>query len=69
MKTNMGSTDRMIRIALAIVFGILYFTNVISGTLGLVLMVLAAIFLVTSFVKFCPIYAVLGLNTCGVKEK
>ncbi|MDZ7718852.1 MAG: DUF2892 domain-containing protein [Balneolaceae bacterium] len=68
MKKNMGTADRVIRTILAVVFGILYFTNVITGTVGIVLMVLAAVFLLTSFISFCPLYAPFGLKTCKVEE-
>jgi hypothetical protein len=63
MKKNVGSTDKMIRIGLAILIAILYFTKVISGTLALVLGILAIVFAVTAFLNFCPIWAVLGVNT------
>ena len=69
MKKNMGNGDRFIRILLAIIIGILYYTEVISGTLGLVLLILAGIFVLTSFVSFCPLYAPLGISTCKVKKK
>ena len=69
MKKNMGSTDRVIRFIIAAVIAVLYFTNVISGTLGLVLLVLAAVFLLTSLVSFCPLYAPFGLSTCQTKEE
>lgn len=68
MKPNMGSTDRIIRIALAIVISILYFTGTVSGTLGIVLLVLGGMFVLTSVVSFCPLYTVLGMNTCAVKK-
>jgi len=68
MKANMGSTDKIIRVILAIVFSVLYFTGTVSGTLGTVLLVLGGIFLVTSLVSFCPLYTIFGLNTCK-KEK
>ena len=68
MKKNMGSTDKTIRIALAIIFAVLYFTNVVTGTLGLILLILGGIFLLTSFVSFCPLYAPFGLSTCKTKE-
>jgi len=68
MKKNMGKADRITRFLLAILIGALYFTNVLSGTLGIVLMVVAVIFLLTSFVSFCPIYAPFGLSTCSTKE-
>lgn len=68
MKQNMGSADKVIRIILAIVFGVLFFTGTVTGTFGIVLVVLGVVFLVTSLVSFCPLYAVLGMNTCGVKK-
>lgn len=67
MKANMGSTDKMVRLIVAALIAILYFTNVISGTLGIVLLVLAAVFLLTSVVSFCPLYAPFGINTCKIK--
>ena len=63
MKKNMGTADKVIRILIAIVIAALFFTNVITGTLGIVLLVFAAIFLLTSFVSFCPLYLPLGINT------
>ena len=68
MKKNMGNTDRIIRVIAAIVFSVLYFTGTITGTLGLVLVVLGAIFLATSFISFCPLYTLVGMNTCEKKE-
>lgn len=68
MKKNMGNTDRIIRVLLAILMGVLYFTNVITGTLGIVLLVLAAVFVLTSFISFCPLYAPFGISTCKVKQ-
>ena len=63
MKKNMGSTDKIVRIILAAIVAILYFTNVISGTLAIVLGALALIFVLTSFISFCPLYPILGINT------
>ena len=54
MKKNMGNIDRGIRIVVAAIVAVLFFTNIISGTLGIVLLVLAAVFVLTSFVSFCP---------------
>ena len=65
----MGSADRIIRIINAAIIGILYFTNVISGIFGLVLLILAGVFVLTSFMSFCPIYAPFGFSTFLVKEK
>lgn len=67
MTKNMGTADRVIRILVAAVIAILYFTNVVSGTLGIVLLVLAGVFLLTSFVSFCPLYAPFGIKTCKTK--
>ncbi len=64
----MGSVDRVVRIVLAALVAVLYFTNVIPGTLGIVLMVLAGVFVLTSLVGYCPIYHVLGASTCGLGE-
>lgn len=65
----MGNADKIIRSIIAVVVAVLYFTNVITGTLGIVLMVLAIVFLLTSLVSFCPLYAPFGLSTCKVKDK
>jgi len=68
MKKNMGNTDRIIRVIIAVIIAALYFSNVISGTLGIVLLVLAGIFVLTSLMSFCPLYAPFGLSTCKTKE-
>ncbi len=64
MKPNVGSADRIIRIVLAIAFIGLYATGTVTGTLGLVLLVLGVVFLGTALVRFCPLYALFGLRTC-----
>ncbi|WP_075343292.1 YgaP family membrane protein [Tenacibaculum agarivorans] len=63
MKKNMGSADRIVRILIAAVVAVLYFTNIISGTLGLILLVLAGVFVLTSLVSFCPLYAPFKFKT------
>lgn len=68
MKPNMGTADKVLRILAAIVITILYFTNVISGTLAIVLLVLAGIFILTSFISFCPLYLPFEFST-RKKEK
>jgi len=68
MKANMGKLDRSVRTLLALTFTALYFTNIISGTLGLVLIIVSAIFLFTSFISFCPLYALFGIRTCPLKN-
>ncbi len=64
MKTNMGNLDRGLRLLVAVVIGALYYMQVISGTTAIVLLVIAAVFILTSLVSFCPIYPLLGINTC-----
>lgn len=68
MKKNMGTTDKAIRVLIAVLIAGLYFGNVIMGTVGIVLLVLAVVFLLTSLAGFCPIYALLGMNTCPAKK-
>jgi len=63
MKKNMWSTDKIIRILIALVIGVLYYTGTISGTVALVLGAFAIIFLLTSFISFCPLYLPFGINT------
>ena len=63
MKKNMGTADRVIRTLIAIGIGVLYLTGHISGTLAIILGVVAIVFLVTSFVARCPGYVPLGVST------
>ena len=63
MKKNMGTIDKVIRILIAVVVVVLYFTNVITGTLAIILLILSAIFVVTSLISFCPLYVPFGLST------
>ncbi len=67
MKKNMGITDKLIRIILAVVIAILYYNNIINGTAALVLGAFAVIFVLTSFISFCPLYVPFGINTCTKK--
>lgn len=69
MKNNMGLTDRVVRVIIAAIIGILYFSGILSGTLGIVLLVVAAVFVLTSLLGFCPLYAPFGLNTCAFKKQ
>lgn len=69
MKKNMGNTDRVIRAALVALIAALYYTDVISGTLAIVLGVVAVIFLATSLISFCPLYSIFGISTCPVKSE
>ncbi len=67
MKTNLGSADKIVRILIAAVVAALYFTHVITGTLGLILLALGGILLATALVSFCPLYYMLGINSCPRK--
>lgn len=68
MKTNVGNIDRIIRIVLAIVLAGLYFGGIVEGTIGIIILVLAAVFTLTAIVGFCPLYTLVGLNTCPAKK-
>jgi hypothetical protein len=67
MKKNMGSVDRIIRIVVAAIFATLYFTGTVTGALGIILLVLGAVFVLTSVVSFCPLYLPFGISTCAKK--
>ncbi|HLF65364.1 MAG TPA: DUF2892 domain-containing protein [Saprospiraceae bacterium] len=63
MKKNMGSADRTIRIVLAVAFALLYFTNIVTGVFGIILLVFAFVFLLTGFIGYCPLYSLLKFST------
>lgn len=63
MKPNMGKADKVVRILVAIAITGLYFANLISGTVAIVLLVLAGVFVLTSFMSFCPLYLPFGIST------
>lgn len=67
MKRNMSNTDRIIRVLLAVLFATLYFGGIVGGTLGIILLVLAGIFLLTSIVAFCPLYVPFKISTYKTK--
>ena len=67
MKKNMGNADRIVRVIIAAVLAGLYFGGVITGTLGIVLVAAGAVFVLTSLISFCPLYALFGMNTCPKK--
>jgi hypothetical protein len=69
MKKNMGNADRIIRIIIAVAVAVLYFNNIIIGTIGIILMGFAAVFVLTSLVSFCPLYTLFGWNSCATKGK
>jgi len=63
MTKNMGSLDRIIRVSLAVLVAVLYFTNILSGTWAIILGIFAVVFLLTSIVGFCPLYLPLKIST------
>ena len=63
MKANMGKIDKIIRILVAVVIGILWFTEQITGTAAIILLVIAGIFILTSLINFCPLYAPFKIST------
>jgi hypothetical protein len=63
MKKNLGVIDRVVRILIAVVVVVLYFLHVISGTLAIILLILAAVFVLTSIMGICPLYLPLGIKT------
>ena len=69
MQKNMGCVDRILRILIAIVIAILYFTGQITGTAAIILGIIAITFILTSITGFCPMYVPLKLSTCKAPEK
>lgn len=63
MKKNMGKTDIRMRVIAALIILMLYFFGLISGTLGVILLVIAAVLLLTSVLGYCPLYGLFGLST------
>ncbi|MES2873820.1 MAG: DUF2892 domain-containing protein [Daejeonella sp.] len=63
MIKNMGNLDRILRFVIAIVIAVLYYTNVISGTNAIILLVVSVAFIITSFIGFCPLYSPFGIRT------
>lgn len=63
MKANMGPVDRLVRVLLAAVAVVLYHKGLVTGTLGMLLLILAGVFVVTSLIRSCPLYTLFGINT------
>ncbi len=68
MKKNMGTTDKAIRTLFAVAVAVLYILGMISGTVAIILGTLAVIFILTSLVSFCPLYAPFGISTCKKEQ-
>jgi hypothetical protein len=65
MKKNMGNVDRIIRAIIALTIAVLYFSGIIKGTVGIILLTVSVIFLLTSLISFCPVYFPFGIKTCA----
>ncbi len=63
MKRNMSNTDRIVRVLISALFAYLYFGGIVTGTFGIVLLVLAGVFTLTAVIAFCPLYAPFKLST------
>lgn len=68
MKANMGSIDRIIRLIIAVILAAFYFTDTITGITAIIFLAIAAVFTLTSLFSFCPLYTLLGINSCGLKK-
>jgi hypothetical protein len=68
MKKNMGNLDRVIRLVIAAVLVGLIFADLVEGTLAIILLVVAGVFTLTSFISFCPLYTLLGFSSCPTKK-
>jgi uncharacterized membrane protein len=68
MTKNMGNTDKLIRLGIAALIAVLYYMGVITGTIAIVLGIFGVIFALTSLTSFCPLYSLVGINTCSTKK-
>lgn len=69
MKKNMGGVDKIVRLVVALLMILAYFQELVQGTLGIILLLIAFIFIVTSLISFCPLYAIFGISSCPPKKK
>jgi hypothetical protein len=63
MKPNLSNIDRVVRVLIAALFAYLYFAGIVTGALGIVLLVVGVVFVLTAVVRFCPLYAMFKLST------
>ena len=68
MKKNVGNSDKIIRLIIAAILAVLYFTGTVTGTLGIVMAIAAGVLVMTTLISFCGLYAVLGISTCKMKR-
>lgn len=68
MKKNVSNIDKGLRVLIALTITLLYYFNIIDGTLAYILMGFAIVLLITGLVNFCPLYKILGVSTCKIKN-
>lgn len=68
MKKNVGNTDKIIRLIIAAILAVLYFSGTVTGTIGIVMAIVAGVLVMTTIVSFCGLYTILGISTCKVKR-
>lgn len=68
MRTNIGNADKIIRIIISLLMGLISFMGIFSTTIGVILLVMAVFIILTSIFSFCPIYALIGISSCAKKE-
>ncbi len=68
MKANIGSSDKLVRLAIAVLLVVLFYTEIVSGVLGIVLLVVAFLLTTTSLINFCPLYSIFKINTAKKQE-
>jgi hypothetical protein len=69
MKKNMGIADRIVRILIALAIAVVYFMEFITGTMSVILLIVAGVFLITSIINICPLYKLFGIRTCRIKKE
>lgn len=68
MKKNMGGLDKIIRVIIAVIAGLLVYFEVVDGSLAYILLTITGVFVLTSLVGFCPLYGMFGINSCRAKD-
>lgn len=69
MKKNMGAIDKIIRLLVALLLIVVYYMEILTGVLGIVTLVVAGVFILTSLVSVCPLYSIFGISSCPVKKE
>ncbi|MCB9201876.1 MAG: DUF2892 domain-containing protein [Flavobacteriales bacterium] len=67
MKKNMGKTDKTVRLTVALALIAMYYLDILTGKLGVVALIIAVVFMLSTLIGFCPLYTLFGINTCKNK--